>query len=790
MLLTAITGVSEAQMMHYDRPATFFEEALPIGNGRLGAMVYGGVDTLRLSLNDLTLWTGEPDCQPVNPTAYTHLPAVREALFSEDYAAADTLVMALQGKETEKYQPLGTLYIAFLGDNTPVSHYQRALDLSTATVTSDYSIGSSTIHTESFASSPDSVIVVHLTTDAAEGLSLRVSLTSLLPHDTSVTSSQIVSTGYAAYAANAYYLTGEHGEQLFYDPDRGIHYCTIVSVDSAPGTVTADDSSLIISGSPEVTLYIVNATSFNGADKDPVRQGIDYCSEATRNITRAVSKGFSALQATQQDDYKSLYETVQLSLGTTPDSLSQLPTDEQLRRYTLYHEANPELEAMYFQYGRYLLISSSRTPGVPANLQGLWNESLSPPWRSNYTININLEENYWPVETTHLAPLHLPLIAFLREMCRTGQQSAKAYYNISRGWCAGHNSDIWATTNPIGEGVANPQWANWTMGGAWLATHIYEHYTFSQDTLFLREYYPVLRDAAMFCCDWLIDKDGELITAPSTSPENEYVTAAGYHGNTFYGGTADIAIIRECLADAIVAAEVLHTDSLFCEEAQATIARLRQYHIGSRGQLLEWYHDWSDADWTHRHQSHLYGLYPGHHLTVDSTPELCTAAATALAIKGDHTTGWSTGWRANLYARLRMPDEAYNMLRTLLSYVSPEGYTGADRVWGGGTYPNLFDAHPPFQIDGNFGGTAAIAEMLVQSTIDSITILPACSAAWRSGQVSGLCVRGGGEVAFTWHDGVVTALTLTSHATMTTTVYVNGSAIPVTLGPEQTITII
>ncbi len=748
------------QSLWYTRPAAFFEEALPIGNGRIGAMVYGGVDTLRLSLNDITLWTGEPDTAAVNPSAHSALPAVRAALGREDYAAADSLVRRVQGKETEKYQPLGTLFIDFLDSIGVVDGYRRELDLSTATATSRYTTAAGEVTTACFASAPDSCLVVRLTTTAPQGLALRVRLSSLLPHSTAVEQHTLVSTGYAAYAANAYYLTGVHGEELFYDPCRGIHFCTRVAV-SSDGALSDEAAALVVRGAKEVTLFIVNETSFNGAACDPASAGRDYMSLSLAALRRAEKKGYAAVRAAQQEDYKALYDRVELSLGATADSIRCLSTDEQLRRYTAYNEANPELEALYFQYGRYLLIATSRTEGVPATLQGLWNEALSPPWRSNYTVNINIEEIYWPVEVVNLTELHRPLLTFLRQLARTGRQSAQAYYGIAAGWCCGHNSDIWGTTNPIGEGIANPQWANWAMGGAWLATHIWEHYLFTGDRAFLSEYYPILRGAAEFCMAWLVEKDGELIAPVSTSPENMYLTDEGYAGNTFYGGTADMALTRECLTAAAAAADALAVDSAWCDSVAATLCQLRPYHIGSRGQLLEWYHDWADADWTHRHQSHLVGLYPGHQLTTTATEALCAAAARSLALKGTETTGWSTGWRMCLYARLGDSDGAYGMLRRLLRYVSPEGYTAADRVVGGGTYPNLLDAHPPFQLDGNCGGTAGIAEMLVQSAADgTVRLLPACPAAWSEGYVRGLCVRGGGVLTMRWRDGEVIESTI------------------------------
>ena len=383
--------------------------------------------------------------------------------------------------------------------------------------------------------------------------------------------------------------------------------------------------------------------------------------------------------------------------------------------------------------------------------------------------------------------MHQPLMGFIANLSRTGEASAKAYYGVQKGWCLGQNSDIWALTNPVGMHVGSPSWANWTMGGAWLATHIWERYLFTQDKDFLQQYYPVLKGAAEFCMNWLIEKDGVLLTSPGTSPENRFVTPDGYAGATLYGSMADMAITRECLTDAIRAAEVLKTDKDFRREAEGKLARLLPYKIGKNGNLQEWFHDWPDQDPKHRHQSHLFGLYPGHHLSVSETPELAKACARTLEIKGDNTTGWSTGWRVNLYARLHDSEGAYRIYRRLLKYVSPDGYKGKDARRGGGTYPNLLDAHAPFQIDGNFGGCAGVAEMLVQSDETSITLLPALPKEWKDGSVKGLCARGGFVIDMEWKDGQVTSAQVTARKGGKTRVYFNGTSRNVRLKAGESI---
>ena len=463
-----------------------------------------------------------------------------------------------------------------------------------------------------------------------------------------------------------------------------------------------------------------------------------------------------------------------LDIGRTDPAIAAMTTDKQLRLYTEEGQANPDLEALYFQYGRYLLISCSRTDGVPANLQGLWNEKLLPPWSCNYTSNINLEENYWAAETANLSEMHRPLLTFISNLKTTGETTAREYYGTGRGWCLGHNTDIWAMTCPVGLRVSDPSWACWNMGGAWVSTHIWEHYLFTMDKEFLARNYPLLKGAAEFCMDWLTEKDGHLLTSPGTSPENRYKTPDGFCGATSYGNTSDLAMTRECLLDAREAARTLGRDKNFITEIDRTLKRLLPYHVGSNGNLQEWFHDWEDQDPQHRHQSHLFGLYPGHHLSPDATPELARACARTLEIKGDNTTGWSTGWRVNLYARLLDSKNVYHIYRKLLSYVSPDGYKGKDARRGGGTYPNLLDAHSPFQIDGNFGGCAGVIEMLMQSTPSSITLLPALPEQWPDGNVNGICARGGFVVSMKWSKGRVTELTLTSRQGGKTTLKYNG----------------
>ena len=755
-LVAACTAAPQQNLsLQYDRPAEYFEEALPIGNGRLGAMVYGNPVYERISLNDITLWSGEPDRGPAHPDLVTvgltgdgaeALAAVREALDREDYAAAEQLQRGLQGHFSESYMPLGTLRIDY--DSCAVQDYARTLDLSRAVATVSYLRDGAPFRSEVFASAPDSVIVLHFV--SGKPLNARVRLETALPHEISSSEEGLTVDGYAPWHTYPHYYPHRQvsPDKYWFDPERGIHFRTKLAAAVSGGSVKVLEDALQLDGVTEATLYVVNATSFNGFDKDPVKEGKPYQDLADANLARVRSQRASRLQARHEKDYRAFFDRVSIDLGATPDSVRTLPTDVQLKRYTDLEEANPELEALYYQYGRYLLIASSRTDGVPANLQGLWNESMEPPWSSNYTININLEENYWPAEAAGLPEMHEVLLSFIRNLSRNGAPVAERLYGATRGWNAGHNSDIWAMATPVGLGTGDPSWANWTMGGAWLSTHLWEHYLYTRDRAALERDYPVLKGAAQFCIDWLVEKDGRLVTSPGTSPENRYVTPDGFHGATLYGATADLALVRECVTDALQAARTLGVDPDFANEAESVLVRLRPYQVGAAGTLQEWYHDWPDEDPRHRHQSHLIGVYPGHQ--IESGP-FAEAALKTLQTRGFETTGWSCGWRINLYARLGDVESAYRMYRRLLRYVSPDRYRGPDARRGGGTYPNLFDAHAPFQIDGNFGGCAGLMEMLLQNDAPR-DVMP---SAWPEGSIRGLRTRSGKTLDIYWKDGKV-----------------------------------
>jgi len=750
LLLLIFNGINgKAQQndyrLWYRQPATNWDEALPLGNGRLGAMVFGSPQKELLQLNEETLWTGGPKNLNPNPTAHSLLSAVRKEILQDSIDRAVQLLYQMQGPDVDAYQPLGDLWIEQQGLGE-INNYYRDLNISNGTATTRFQSAGVTFTRTIFVSAPDNVLVIRLQADKAGALDIKLKAAHPFPYRLKVeNNNELILMGKARIGSD----DRRKIKPIRFEDSlncKGMRFQFRVKPIFTNGQITTGDTMVQVCNASEIILLVSAATSYNGYTRCPDKDGRDEVALCKTILQAAAAKSFKQLFNAHVSDYKQFFDRLSLSLSAGP--VPDLPTDERLVRYR-QGQSDPHLEEMYFQFGRYLLISSSRPGGIAANLQGIWNPLISPPWRSNFTTNINLQMNYWPASMTNLTELNEPLIEQIQNMAANGRHTAWNYYRAG-GWALHHNSDIWAMTNPSGDNMGDPKWANWVMGSPWICQHLYEYYQFTGSKTFLKDTaYPLMKGAAQFCLDWLVEKDGVLITVPSTSPENEYIHPKGYKGKVTIASAMDMEIIWDLFTNLIDAGELLGIDQPFVQMLKEKRTMLNPLKVGKKGNLVEWFDDWEDEEPQHRHVSHLFGLHPGRQISPWLSSTYADACRKTLEIRGDGGTGWSKAWKINFWARLLDGNHAYKMYREILS---------------NSTLNNLFDTHPPFQIDGNFGSTSGVGEMLLQSHLGFIQPLAALPQAWHDGAVKGMVARGNFVVDMQWKQGELIAMSVLSRA--------------------------